>query len=73
VNALGLVDLDRRLRPVGQAYRDLIRDWTEVLPTQSVCLQVPLALGQDYPELVSPAAHPPRDPAAATGAPRNAE
>lgn len=49
VNALGLADLDRNLRPVGRAYRDLIRDWTEVLPTQSVCLQVPLSLSQDYP------------------------
>jgi hypothetical protein len=34
VNPLGLVDLDRRLRPVGKAYRDLIRDWREVLPSE---------------------------------------
>ena len=43
-------------------------DWTEVLPTQSVCLQVPLALDDDYPECAFPF---PRQ--GATGAPRNAE
>jgi beta-glucosidase/6-phospho-beta-glucosidase/beta-galactosidase len=48
VNPLGLFDLDRNIRPVGAAYRDLIRDWGAVLPTQSVCLQVPVALPQDY-------------------------
>ena len=73
VNALGLVDLDRNMRPVGHAYRDLIRDWTEVLPTQSVCLQVPLALDEDYAECTPPI--PPRrfDAGVATGAPRNTE
>jgi hypothetical protein len=73
VNALGLVDLDRNMRPVGHAYRDLIRDWTEVLPTQSVCLQVPLALEDDYPDC---SAFPPRGAPradAATVAPGNAE
>jgi len=44
VNALGLYDLDRRIRPVGDSYRRLIREWREVLPTQSVCLQVPIVL-----------------------------
>lgn len=73
VNALGLADLDRNLRPVGLAYRDLIGDWTEVLPTQSVCLQVPVALEEDYPELAGPAAHAAEKPGAGTGAPRNAE
>jgi beta-glucosidase len=42
VNALGLYDLDRNIRPVGKAYRDLIRSWYEVLPTQTVCLRVPI-------------------------------
>jgi hypothetical protein len=41
VNPLGLYDLDRRVRPVGTAYRELIREWREVLPTQSVILSVP--------------------------------
>ena len=42
VNPLGLFDLDRKIRPVGKAYRELISDWREVLPTQSICLSVPL-------------------------------
>jgi beta-glucosidase len=42
VSAVGLYDLDRKIRPVGEAYRTLIREWREVLPTQSVCLSVPL-------------------------------
>jgi len=41
VNPLGLFDLDRRIRPVGEAFRRLVKDWGEVLPTQSVCLRVP--------------------------------
>ncbi|MGJ0506845.1 MAG: family 1 glycosylhydrolase [Methylocystis sp.] len=40
---LGLYDLDRRPRAVGKAYKQLIKDWREVLPAQSVCLTVPLA------------------------------
>lgn len=43
VNPLGLFDLDRNARPVGEAYKQLIANWREVLPTQSVCLVVPLA------------------------------
>lgn len=42
VNPLGLYDLDRKIRPVGTAYKQLIADWREVLPTQSVCLTVPV-------------------------------
>ncbi|RTL86920.1 MAG: glycosyl hydrolase family protein [Hyphomicrobiales bacterium] len=40
---LGLYDLDRKPRAVGLAYKQLIKDWREVLPAQSVCLTVPLA------------------------------
>lgn len=47
-NALGLYDLERKIRPVGEAYRQLIRDWQQVLPTQSVCLQVPVVLPSEY-------------------------
>ncbi|MDQ6881043.1 MAG: family 1 glycosylhydrolase [Pseudomonadota bacterium] len=50
VNALGLFDLDRNIRPVGEAYRQLISDWREVLPTQSVCLQVPIVLPSEHGE-----------------------
>jgi beta-glucosidase len=42
VNPLGLYDLDRNIRPVGRAYRQLISDWANVLPTQSLCLIVPV-------------------------------
>jgi beta-glucosidase/6-phospho-beta-glucosidase/beta-galactosidase len=38
VNPLGLYDLDRKIRPVGAAYRDLIAQWRETLPTQSLSL-----------------------------------
>jgi len=44
INALGLFDLDRKIRPVGEAYCRLIREWRQVLPTQSVCLQVPVVM-----------------------------
>jgi hypothetical protein len=42
VNALGLYDLDRNIRAVGKAYKELIEEWRHVLPTQSVCLTVPI-------------------------------
>jgi hypothetical protein len=44
VNPLGLFDLDRKIRPVGKAFEKLIHDWRYVLPTQSVCLQVPIVM-----------------------------
>ena len=42
VNPVGLFDLDRNIRPVGKAYKQLVADWRQVLPTQSVCLRVPV-------------------------------
>jgi beta-glucosidase len=42
VNPVGLYDLDRKIRPVGSAYKQLVSDWAQVLPTQSVCLRVPI-------------------------------
>jgi beta-glucosidase/6-phospho-beta-glucosidase/beta-galactosidase len=48
VNALGLYDLDRKMRPVGEAYCRLIREWRQVLPTQSVCLQVPVVMPSEH-------------------------
>ena len=42
VNAVGLFDLDRNIRPVGRAYKQLIQDWSSVLPAQSYCLVLPL-------------------------------
>ena len=40
VNALGLYDLDRRIRPVGEAYRHLVERWRGILPMESACLTV---------------------------------
>jgi hypothetical protein len=42
VHPVGLYDLNREIRPVGRSYKQLITDWGEVLPTQSVCLSVPV-------------------------------
>jgi beta-glucosidase len=44
VHPVGLYDLDRKPRPVGLAYKRLIEEWRDVLPTQSVCLHVPIDL-----------------------------
>jgi beta-glucosidase/6-phospho-beta-glucosidase/beta-galactosidase len=78
VNPLGLYDLERKIRPVGAAYRDLIQGWRAVLPTQSVCLQVPIALPLEFPCTAPPAAaaearsgHENSD--AATAAPKNTD
>ena len=71
VNALGLYDLDRRIRPVGTAYQKLIADWCEVLPTQSVCLQVPIVMPDGTQD--SAPASPSQDPITATAAPANTQ
>ena len=39
---VGLYDLDRRIRPVGVAYRELVREWGRHLSTETVCLTVPI-------------------------------
>jgi len=46
INPLGLYDLDRNIRAVGKAYRKLITEWRDVLPTQSVCLALPVVSPQ---------------------------
>src|SRR5262249_5384088 len=50
VNPLGLYDLDRHSRAAAKAYKQLITDWREVLPPQSVCLQVPVVLPSEHEE-----------------------
>jgi hypothetical protein len=40
VNPLGLCDLDRKLRPVGRAYKELIAQWRDILPTGSLVLSL---------------------------------
>lgn len=47
-NPLGLFDLDRNIRPVGKAYKKLISEWAEVLPTQSICLTVPVVMPSEH-------------------------
>jgi beta-glucosidase len=42
VNPLGLYDLDRNIRKVGVAYKQLIADWGGLLGAQSVCLAIPV-------------------------------
>ncbi len=76
VNPLGLFDLQRNIRAVGSAYRDLIRDWGEVLPTQSICLRVPIVLPLDdeCAEVKPPANEAIGQPSSeTTGAPTNTE
>ncbi len=48
VNPLGLYDLNREIRAVGKAYKQIIEDWGPILPTQSLCLQVPVIPPKDY-------------------------
>ena len=48
VNPLGLYDLDRNIRPAGQAFKELIAEWGAVLPTQSVCLSAPIFTPSEY-------------------------
>ena len=48
VNPLGLYDLDRNIRPVGTAFKQLIEEWRAVLPTKSVCLVVPVLSPSDF-------------------------
>jgi beta-glucosidase len=47
VYPVGLFDLDRRMRPVGKAYKKLVAQWQDVLPTQSVCLVVPVVMPKE--------------------------
>jgi beta-glucosidase/6-phospho-beta-glucosidase/beta-galactosidase len=48
VDPVGLYDLDRKIRPAGKKYKQLISDWRDVLPAQSVCLQVPVMMPSEY-------------------------
>jgi beta-glucosidase len=48
VNPLGLYDLNRSIRAVGKAYKQLIADWRDVLPASSLCLIVPVVPPSHY-------------------------
>jgi beta-glucosidase len=50
LNPVGLFDLDRKMRPVGAAYKELIAQWQYVLPARSVCLIVPVVMPSEYEE-----------------------
>jgi hypothetical protein len=47
---VGLYDLDRNIRNVGRAYKQLIADWRNVLPASSVCLVVPIKKVSGHPD-----------------------
>ncbi len=67
VNPLGLCDLDRNIRPVGEAYQQIIRDWRDVLPTQRLFTQEFIDLPAKSARAAAPAqalAVPPPHPAA---------
>jgi beta-glucosidase/6-phospho-beta-glucosidase/beta-galactosidase len=53
VHPVGLYDLNREIRPVGLSYKQLIQDWREVLPTQSICLTVPVVPPGEYGQPVA--------------------
>lgn len=40
VNPLGLYDLDRKIRPVGEAYKSLIKNWKHVLEDEAYGLNI---------------------------------
>src|SRR5258706_1614998 len=40
VNPCGLFDLDRKIRPVGEAYKKLIALWRDILPTESYSIRI---------------------------------
>src|SRR5581483_5008268 len=40
VNPVGLVDLQRRIRPVGHVFKRLIQQWRDILPTESLALRL---------------------------------
>jgi beta-glucosidase/6-phospho-beta-glucosidase/beta-galactosidase len=42
VNPLGLYDLNRNIRNVGKAYKQLISDWSGLIGAHSICLTIPV-------------------------------
>ena len=38
VNPLGLFDMDRNVRPVGEAYKQLVARWRDTIPSESLCV-----------------------------------
>jgi beta-glucosidase/6-phospho-beta-glucosidase/beta-galactosidase len=44
VNPLGLYDLDRKIRPVGEAYKQMVAEWRGILPVESRSLNLNTSL-----------------------------
>jgi len=63
VNPLGLFDLDRRIRPVGEAYKKIVREWGGVLPTQSVSLRLPIFSPSEHQQASAHERHEQQRPA----------
>ncbi len=40
VNPLGLYDLERKIRPVGKAYKNLVEQWRGIMPVESISLDM---------------------------------
>ena len=38
VDTLGLYDLNRKIRPVGLAYKELVAEWRDILPLETYSL-----------------------------------
>ena len=47
VNPLGLFDLDRKIRPVGLAYRRLVKEWHNLRPVEGQILGLSAAISPD--------------------------
>lgn len=47
INPLGLYDLDRNIRPVGEAYRRLVDQWRGILPLESRCLDMHMPMDSE--------------------------
>jgi beta-glucosidase len=52
VNPLGLYDLDRNIRAVGVAYKELITNWRDLLGAQSACLVLPIFMPNEQDDRV---------------------
>lgn len=63
VHPVGLYDLNREIRPVGRCYKQIIGDWNQLLPVQSVCLTVPIAPASEFrDQAATRPRHEARDP-----------
>jgi len=58
VDPLGLYDLDRHIRPVGQKYREIIREWRDILPMESRRLDTRAKIGLHRPGTKDKPPHP---------------